>query len=86
MVARAGAVVAAVAEKGDHRAFSADEIEAAASRARAEAIVMSRKDWVKLDRVPKTTVVVPELAIDFVEGEARVRAAISAAAARTFAS
>lgn len=86
MVARAGAVLAAVAEKGDHQAFSANELEAAASRARAEAIVMSRKDWVKLDRVPKTTVVVPELAIDFVEGEARVRAAISAAAARTFAS
>ena len=86
MVARAGAVVAAVAEKGDHQALSADELDAAASRARAEAIVMSRKDWVKLDRAPKATVVVPELAIDFVEGEARVRAAISAAAARKSAS
>jgi len=76
MVEGAGARVLRRLERGDHERFSPAELDAAASG--AEAIVLSRKDLVKLGEMPKTTVLVPELRIRFVEGEERVRVAIAA--------
>jgi tetraacyldisaccharide 4'-kinase len=81
MVERAGAQVAARLEKGDHRAFTRDELARAAARAGAECVVTSRKDFVKLDdaRECGVPIAVPELALEFVEGEDAVRARIRAA-------
>lgn len=78
MVERAGAQVAMRLERGDHRAFRAGALEAAVRRAGARMVVMSRKDRVKLDRAPAVEVAVPGLAVRFLEGEERVRAALSA--------
>ncbi|MFM7052946.1 MAG: tetraacyldisaccharide 4'-kinase [Planctomycetota bacterium] len=78
MVERAGAQVAERLEKADHRAFRAEELESAARRSGARMVVMSRKDRVKLDRAPAVEVAVPALALRFLEGEDRARAAISA--------
>ena len=86
MVERSGADVVDFVEKRDHRAFTSAELNAILSRVHAEAVVMSRKDFVKLEATPSVPVVVPDLAINFLEGEDRVRAAISAAAARRSAS
>lgn len=77
MVERTGATVVARIEKADHRAFHAEEIEAAARRAGAQMVVMSRKDRVKLSRMPSVAVAVPELALRFLEGEERMRAALA---------
>jgi len=80
MVASAGADIAARFERGDHLPFGAEELDAAASRAGAEWIVMSRKDFVKLGRMPRLPVVVPVLSLRFVAGEAVLRASVSARA------
>ena len=61
------------------------EIDAACERAGAEAVVVSRKDFVKLDGLPKRPLVVAELSLRFLDGEARLRSAITAAATRHFA-
>lgn len=78
MVERAGATVLARVEKPDHRAFDAEELERAARRVGAAMIVLSRKDLVKCGRLPAIPIAVPELAVSFLEGDARVRAAINA--------
>ncbi len=83
MVERAGACVAARLEKGDHRAFTRGELADAASRADAECVVTSRKDFVKLGRPSRdgVPIAVPELAVEFIAGEDAVRARIRAAIA-----
>ena len=94
MVERSGARIQRRFELGDHVAFTPAELDAQASAAGAEAIVISRKDLVKLHEMPRTPVVVPELALRFVAGEAAVVEAvfrvaakqISAAATRSSAS
>jgi tetraacyldisaccharide 4'-kinase len=75
MVGGVGAQVVSRREKGDHRPFSAAELERAAADAGAEIVVTSLKDFVKLDRAPTVAVAVPSLGISFIEGEDRVRAA-----------
>ena len=84
-VARAGARVVARLEKADHRPFALGELERAAERAGVGAVVVSRKDFVKLAGPPSERIdlVVPELGISFLDGsgEARVRAALAAAVA-----
>jgi len=82
MVERSGARVERRFELGDHVAFVPTELDAKASAAGAEAIVMSRKDLVKLREMPRTPVVVPELSIRFVTGEDAVVAAVFRVAAR----
>lgn len=77
MVGRAGAQVVARLEKGDHRAFRAEEIERAVRSAGAQMAVVSRKDRVKFDRAPAVDVAVPVLALRFLEGEAALRAALA---------
>lgn len=93
MVERAGARIMQRFELRDHRAFSATELDAQASAVGAEAIVLSRKDLVKLHEMPKLPVFVPELGLRFldVESEGRggalaLRTAINAAATRACAS
>jgi tetraacyldisaccharide 4'-kinase len=85
-VERAGARVVARLGKADHRPFSLGELERAAERAGVGAVVVSRKDLVKLAGLPSSRVdlVVPELGIAFIDGagEARVRAALAAVVAR----
>ena len=76
MVERAGMRIAARLERADHLPFSAEELDHAALRARAELVITSRKDLVKLDRLPKAPLVVPDLSIGFSEGEDRVRASL----------
>ena len=82
MVERAGASVVAQVEKADHLAFTAEELDAAAVRAGAACVVTSRKDFVKLDRLPAVPLVVPELGLRMVSGGDELSAAISAAASR----
>ncbi|MFM7261982.1 MAG: tetraacyldisaccharide 4'-kinase [bacterium] len=84
MVEGAGMRVVGRAERGDHLPFSAGELERAALRAGAELVVTSRKDLVKLDRLPRVALAVPDLAIGFRDGESRVREALLAAAASRF--
>ncbi|MFM1823307.1 MAG: Tetraacyldisaccharide 4-kinase [Planctomycetota bacterium] len=85
-VERAGARVVARLGKADHRPFSLAELERAAERAGVGAVVVSRKDLVKLAGLPSSRIdlVVPELGIAFIDGagEARVRAALAAVVAR----
>lgn len=83
MVERAGARVVARLEKGDHRAFTRGELADTASRAGAECVVTSRKDFVKLGRASHdgVPIAVPELAVEFIAGEDAVRARIRAAIA-----
>jgi tetraacyldisaccharide 4'-kinase len=76
MVARAGMRVAARLERADHMPFTADELDRAAAGAGAELVITSRKDLVKLERLPRAPLAVPDLAIRFVEGEDRVRSAL----------
>jgi tetraacyldisaccharide 4'-kinase len=78
MVAEATGVAPATLERGDHVAFMAAELDAAARRAGVDTVVMSRKDIVKLDAKPGVTLVVPDLSIAFLDGEERVRSAIAA--------
>ena len=84
MVERAGAQVAARLGKPDHRAFALGELERAAAAAGVRTVVTSRKDAVKLVGLPSRHVdlVVPELAISFLEGEEVVRAALAGARTR----
>ncbi len=77
MVERAGARIAVRLEKADHRAFAAEELESAARRAGATLVVASRKDLVKLVRMPAVELAVPRLGLRFLEGEDRVRAALA---------
>ena len=86
MVESAGAEVAARFVRGDHLPFGAEELDAAAKRAGAEWVVMSRKDFVKLGRLPRVPVVVPALSLRFLSGEAALRSAISARAPSASAS
>jgi tetraacyldisaccharide-1-P 4'-kinase len=93
MVERAGARIMQRFELRDHRAFSATELDAQASAVGAEAVVLSRKDLVKLHEMPKLPVFVPELGLRFLDvesgegsGASALRAAISAAATRACAS
>jgi tetraacyldisaccharide-1-P 4'-kinase len=93
MVERAGARIMRRFELRDHRAFSAAELDAQASAAGAEAIVLSRKDLVKLHEMPKRPVFVPELGLRFLDvesdgrsGASALRTAINAAATRACAS
>lgn len=81
MVERSGALIAQRFERGDHVAFTSSELDAAASAAGAGTIVMSRKDFVKLEGMPRTTVVVPELVLRFSAGEGVAVAALIPAAA-----
>ena len=80
MVARATGVAPVEFTRADHAAMPAAELESAAARAGVECIVTSRKDFVKLGRGLACAVAVPELAISFLEGEERVRAALAASA------
>lgn len=90
MVGRAGSHIARRLERSDHDSFTAAELDAAALGACAEAIVLSRKDLVKLHEMPRTPVVVPELGLRFLEGEDAVLGAMvratSGAATRQSAS
>lgn len=81
MVERAGMRIAARLERADHMPFSAEELDRAVARTRAELVIMSRKDLVKLDRLPNAPLVVPDLSIGFSEGEERVRASVLGAVA-----
>lgn len=86
MVGRAAGSVPVTLERRDHAAFTAAELESEALRAGAEAVVVTRKDFVKLDRMPRVALAVPELGIGFIEGEDAFRDAVSAAATTRFAS
>lgn len=86
MVERSGARLARRLERGDHVGFLPEELDRAASEAGVEAIVLSRKDLVKLPALPRTTLLVPELGLRLIEGEGAIRAALSAAATRHCAS
>jgi len=79
MVAHATGSSPATLERGDHRAFTAEALETAAKRAGVDIVVMSRKDVVKLEAPPNLTIVVPQLSIRLIEGEERLRDALSAA-------
>ncbi|MCE2885005.1 MAG: tetraacyldisaccharide 4'-kinase [Planctomycetaceae bacterium] len=81
MVERAGMHIAARLERADHMPFTAVELDRAVARARAELVITSRKDLVKLDRLPEAPLVVPDLSIGFSEGEDRVRASVLGAVA-----
>ena len=78
MVVRAGARMIAKLEKPDHRPFTLSELEYASSRAGVREVVLSRKDFVKLDVKSSSAMelLIPQLSIAFLEGEERVRAAI----------
>ena len=89
MVERSGARIVRRFERADHVRFTPMELDAEASAAGAEAVVLSRKDLVKLHELPRTPVLVPELALRFLGAESgggggasALRAAISAAAGR----
>jgi tetraacyldisaccharide 4'-kinase len=82
MVERAAGSIVGCIEQRDHAPLVAGELDAAARRLGADVVVVSRKDYVKLDRLPETTTVVPELALRFLAGERALQGAISAAAAR----
>ncbi len=61
----------------DHRALTASALEAVMQLpGEPQACVISRKDLVKLDRLPAITLVVPELELAFDDGIERVRAAV----------
>lgn len=79
MAMRAGASVVDRLEKPDHRPFTLEELERAAARVGVRAVLLSRKDLVKLDGQTSKSIdlVVPQLSIAFLEGEDRVRAAIA---------
>jgi tetraacyldisaccharide 4'-kinase len=79
MVVRAGARMIAKLEKPDHRPFTLAELEQAASRAGVREVVLSSKDFVKLDVKSSSAMelLIPQLSIAFLEGEERVRAAIA---------
>lgn len=79
MVVRAGARMIEKLEKPDHRPFTLAELEQAASRAGVREVVLSRKDFVKLDVKSSSAMelLIPQLSIAFLEGEERVRAAIA---------
>lgn len=70
MVERAGARIMRRFELGDHRPFTPMELDAQASLAGAEAIVLSRKDLVKLHEMPRMAVLVPELGLRFLDSGA----------------
>lgn len=82
MVERSGARIQRRFELGDHVAFAPTELDAQASASGAEAVVLSRKDLVKLREMPRTPVVVPALALRFVAGEAAVVDAVFRVAAK----
>jgi len=82
MVARATGAWPAVLERRDHAAISVAELDDAVRRSGAEVVVTSRKDLVKLRGRPCVPLAVPELALEFLEGEATLRGAINAAARR----
>jgi tetraacyldisaccharide-1-P 4'-kinase len=65
-------------EKPDHRPFTHAELERAASVAGVREVVLSRKDFVKLDvkSSSRIALLIPQLSIVFLEGEDRVRAAL----------
>ncbi len=82
MIERSGARLVKRVHASDHMAFDAATLAAAIAQARAmdasvEALVMTRKDVVKLDRVPEFPLVVPQLAIEFHSGSERVREAVA---------
>jgi tetraacyldisaccharide 4'-kinase len=81
MVEGAGMRVVGRLERADHLPFASDELERAAVRTGADLVVTSRKDLVKLDRLPRVPLAVPDLAIRFIDGEERVRERVRAAAA-----
>ena len=86
MAGATGARIIARLRVGDHRAMRWSDLEAAGKDSGAQVIVMSRKDFVKLDATRELpaalsrgfVIVVPRLALRFIDGEARVRAAITA--------
>lgn len=78
MVARTTGVAPAEFTRADHAAMDPRDLEAARSRAGAECVVTSRKDFVKFAAAIARTTVVPDLGISFLEGEQRVRDAIAA--------
>ena len=74
--AAAGAVVRTWALP-DHRALTASALESVLQLpGEAQACVISRKDLVKLDRLPAMTLVVPKLELVFDDGVKRLRAAV----------
>jgi tetraacyldisaccharide 4'-kinase len=79
MLQRAGAHIVDKLTKADHRPFTIAELEQSASRAGVREVVLSRKDFVKLDAKLSREIdlLIPELSIAFLEGEERVRAAIA---------
>ncbi len=79
-VERAGAVVTAEMREADHRAFDLARLEERLrADPRGEACVMTRKDFVKLSRLPRATVVIPKLSLEFAPSdEQRLLAAIEA--------
>ena len=82
MVERASGVAPATIERRDHAAMRAEELEFVAARAGAVAVIVSRKDFVKLDRLPKLALAVPELGVRFLSGEQRLVDAVTDAATR----
>jgi tetraacyldisaccharide 4'-kinase len=78
MVERAGGHIVERMEKPDHRPFTLAELERAASVAGVREVVLSRKDFVKLDvkSSSRIALLIPQLSIVFLEGEDRVRAAL----------
>ena len=79
MAMSAGANVVERLEKPDHRPFTLQELERNAARVGVRTVLLSRKDFVKLDGQASMAVdlIVPQLSIAFLEGEDRVRAAIA---------
>lgn len=79
MIERAGVDIIHKMEKSDHRPFTLRELERAALRAGVREVVLSRKDFVKLDAKSSDMVelLIPRLSVAFLEGEGRVRTAIA---------
>ena len=86
MVERASGVAPATIERRDHAPMRAEELDSAAARAGASVVIVSRKDFVKLDRLPSLALAVPELGVRFLSGESRVVDAVTDAAIRRSAS
>jgi tetraacyldisaccharide 4'-kinase len=80
MVEEAGATIAARVRAADHRAIDVGAVERAIRAAgSADAVVVSRKDAVKLDAWrPRAMLVVPELVVSFdAEGASALRSALA---------
>ena len=86
MVGLASGVTPATIQRRDHVAMRAEELESVAARVGAVAVIVSRKDFVKLDRLPRLTLAVPELGVRFLSGEQRLVDAVTDAATRRSAS